>query len=240
MPKSLSTYKPETYLEAIRQAYKASLWHTCVNLLGYKDLEPDTHLPIIKILESPIRRKLICIPRGTFKSSIVSVAYPIWRLMNNPNLRILLDSELYTNSKNFLREITQHLESDRFNTRFGNWKSETWNQSEIIVKPRNKIIKEASITAGGIGTTKVGQHFDLIIGDDYNSPQNSQTADGRRAVVDHYQYNRSILEVNGEYCIVGTRYSEDDIIGHIIRNELKFDNEQKLMQLKDTGGIRYV
>lgn len=233
-------YSLEARLEAVRMGYRASLWSTAVHLLGYKDLEVETHLPIIKILMSPIRRKLICIPRGCFKSSIASVAYPIWRLMRDPNIRILLDSELYTNSKNFLREITQHLESEKFVSIFGDWRSSTWNQSEIIVKPRNRIIKEASITAGGIGTTKVGQHFDLIIGDDYNSPQNSQTQEGRKSVIDHYQYNRSILDVDGEYAVVGTRYSEDDIIGHIIRNELGFDNEQKLMQVKDSGGIRYV
>ena len=160
--------------------------------------------------------------------------------MNDQNRRIMLDSELYTNSKNFLREIKTHVSTGKFIDLFGNWMSETWNESEIIISTRTKILKDPSILAGGIGTTKVGVHVDEIIGDDYNSPANSMTTEGRRKVVDHYQYNTSILELDGIYTIVGTRYSEDDIIGHVIKNELGFDNEQKLMQLKDYRGVRYV
>ena len=133
----------------------------------------------------------------------------------------------------------QHLESPHFIELFGYWKTDVWNQGEIVIKPRTKILKEASITAGGVGTTKVGQHFDLILGDDYNSPANSATPEGRQKVIDHYQYNRSILEVHGEYCIVGTRYSEDDLIGHIIRNELGLENETKFGSLKKYSGVYY-
>lgn len=235
----MSKFDLPVYLAAIRECYQNSLWHTAKSLLGYKDLTEPTHLRIIQALEAPTKRKLICIPRGTFKSSIVSVAYPIWRLIRNPNERILLDSEVYTNSKNFLREIVQHLESPHFIELFGYWKTDVWNQGEIVIKPRTKILKEASITAGGVGTTKVGQHFDLILGDDYNSPANSATPEGRQKVIDHYQYNRSILEVHGEYCIVGTRYSEDDLIGHIIRNELGLENETKFGSLKKYSGVHY-
>lgn len=235
-----SKYSKATVLEALRAAYKASLWHTATRLLGYKDLTVQTHLPIITALEAQTKRKLICIPRGTFKSSIVSVAFPIWCLMRNPNLRIMLDSELYTNSKNFLREIKAHMYSAKFIELFGEWTTDTWNESEIIIRPRTKILKDPSILAGGIGTTKVGVHVDMIIGDDYNSPQNSATPDARRKVVDHYQYNTSILELDGTYVVVGTRYAEDDLIGWILRNELGIDNHQKLASIKRTEGVLYV
>jgi len=152
----------------------------------------------------------------------------------------MIDSELYTNSKNFLREIKLHLQSAKFIDLFGDWTTDVWNEAEIIIRPREKILKDPSIIASGIGTTKVGLHVDEIIADDYNSPSNSSTPEARKKVVEHYQYNQSILEVNGIYTIVGTRYAEDDIIGHVIKNELGFENEQKLMQLKDFEGVRYV
>ena len=152
----------------------------------------------------------------------------------------MLDSELYTNSKNFLREIKTHLGTAKFIDLFGDWSTDTWNESEIIIKPRTKILKDPSIMAAGVGTTKVGVHVDYIIGDDYNSPQNSNTPEGRKKVVDHYQYNTSILELDGEYVVVGTRYSEDDLIGHIIRNELGLDNEEKLASMNRHQGVIYV
>jgi len=160
--------------------------------------------------------------------------------MNNPELRILIDSELFTNSKNFLREIKGHLASPSFMELFGDWRTKTWNDHEIIIKPRKKNFKEPSITVGGIGTTKVGQHYDVIIGDDYNSPANSGTPEARKKVVDHYKYNTSILEVNGIYALIGTRYAEDDIIGWAIRNELELANETKLVNMQRHGGVIYV
>lgn len=190
---------------------------------GFDDVNRGTHGGIIRCLESSSPRKLICVPRGCLKSSVACVAYPIWRLINNPNLRILIDSELYTNSCTFLRQIRLTLESPIITSIFGPFKSKVWNESELIINQRTKRLKEASITVGGIGTTKVGQHYDIIIGDDYNSPKNSNTPENAQKVVDHWKYNLSILEPDGEYVIIGTRYSEADLIGHVLQNILGLD-----------------
>lgn len=206
--------------ELIKEAYRKSLYRTAKHLLGYSDINARTHGGMIRALESEKKRKLIIMPRGTFKSSIGSVAYPIWLLLNNPDLRILLDSELYTNSKNFVREISRHLANPSVTELFGSFTSGNWNEGEITIAQRTRILKEASITCGGIGTTKVGQHYDVIIGDDYNSPMNSRTPEMRVKVIDHYRYNQSILEPNGIYAIIGTRYAANDLPGHILENEI--------------------
>lgn len=215
-------------LDAERELYRSSLFHTAKFLLGNKDVTERTHGEIIDCLESPSKRKLICVPRGCLKSTIACVAYPIWLLINNPNLRILIDSELYTNSKNFIRQIKAYLESPMVTNVFGEFKSKSnWSEGEITISKRTKALKEASIVAGGIGTTKVGAHFEVIIGDDYNSNKNSNTPEGCEKVIDHYKYNTSILEPTGTYVIIGTRYSENDIIGHIMNNEI---NKQGLLE----------
>lgn len=189
--------------------------------LNYKDVTHRTHGEMIRILESDSKRKLLVVPRGTLKSSLGCVAWPIWLLINNPNLRILIDSELYTNSATFLREIKAHLESEEMIAVFGSFKSKVWNESELVIAQRTKALKEASITVGGVGTTKIGQHYDVIIGDDYNSPKNTNTPENAKKVVDHYRYNTSILEPEGKYLIIGTRYSENDLIGHLLSNEIE-------------------
>lgn len=213
--------------DELSSEYKASLYSLSTNLLNFKDVNQETHGDIINCLEADIPRKLVCVPRGCLKSSIACVAYPIWRLIRDPDIRILIDSELYTNSCTFLRQIKINLESQLFATLFGRFKSRVWNESEIIVSQRTKPLKEASITVGGIGTTKVGQHYDLIIGDDYNSPKNSNTPENASKVVDHYKYNLSILEPEGEYVIIGTRYSDADLIGYILQNEIGIQDMPK-------------
>lgn len=213
-----SNLKP-SLIEALRETYKQSLYALCKVLLEFKDVNLDTHGDIIKLLESPGKRKLICVPRGTLKSTIACVAYVIWILIKNPNARILIDSELYTKSSNFIREIKSHMKTQKFIDLFGNLEGDVWAQGEIVVNTRTKSFKEASVTAGGIGTQKTGQHFDYIIADDLNSPTNSNSIENAQKVIEHYRYNISILEPEGTYIIIGTRYAENDVIGFILENE---------------------
>lgn len=218
----------KAHLEVLRQHYKESLYLTAKDLLGYKDLAWETHGSIISALEADTTRKLIVVPRGCFKSTLAVVAFSIWSLLRNPNERILIDSELFQNSSSFLREIRSHLESKEIIDLFGVFKHpENWNQTSITINQRTKIYKEASITCGGVGTTKVGQHYSIIIGDDYNSPQNSLTPQGQAKIIRHYQFNQSILDPDGTYVLIGTRYSDNDCIAHVLKTELGIDGIPK-------------
>lgn len=222
---TLKSVPESVALQALRKSianeFKSSLFKTAKHLLGYKDITNYTHGPIVKALEDNTRRKLVCVPRGCFKSSIGVVSYSIWLLLNNPNLRILIDSEKYENSKNFIREIKGKLESQFFVELFGETKTDTnWTEGSITIRQRTKILKESSITASGMGAGKTGQHYDVIIHDDMNSKDNSQTTEGRKKVIDHYRMNTSILEPEGVMVVIGTRYAADDLIGHILDNEI--------------------
>jgi hypothetical protein len=208
-------------LSILRESGKRSLFILAKYILGYSGVKRRTHNTVIDCLQSESRRKLLCLPRGSFKSTLAVISYSVFSLLRNPNIRILIDSELYTNSSNFLREIKHHLESDLFVALYGNLKSSsTWNDSEIIVSTRNVHRKEATITCSGIGAGKTGQHYDLIIGDDYNSIKNSYSPENRQKVIDHYRLNQSILEPQGEYVVIGTRYADDDLIGWILKNQV--------------------
>ncbi len=206
-------------LNDVRKDFQGSLYLTCKNLLGFSDVNKETHGDVIELLEDPGTRKLICLPRGTLKSSVGVIGYAIWLLINNPDLRILITSELYTNSSTFLREIKSHIESPLFVKLFGNWKTKVWNESEIVIAPRSKKTKEASIRVAGIGVTTTGQHFDVIIADDLNSQDNTRSKEAAEKVVEHFKYNISILEPKGTYLVIGTRYHTNDVIGHILSNE---------------------
>lgn len=204
-----------------RELYKASLYITCKDLLDYSDINERTHMPMIAALEDITKRKLIVMPRGTFKSSIGVVGYSIWRLLSDPNLRILIDSEKYDNSKNFIREIKGKLEDEKLASLFGEFKSDkNWSEGSITIKQRTKVRKESSVTASGVSANKTGQHYDLIICDDMNSDKNSGTKEACQKIVDHYRLNTSILEPGGTMVVIGTRYSANDLIQFIIDKEV--------------------
>lgn len=211
----------QTKLEIEQHFYKSSLYNTAKYLCGYKDIDWDTHGQIIRALEESSDRKMIVCPRGGFKTSLCVIANCVWKIINNPNIRILIDSELFTNSKNHIREIQSHLESERFRSIFGAYKTrDDWSSSRMTIAGRTKILKEPTICAGGLGTRKIGQHFDLWILDDMNSPQNSDTKEKAQKVTDHYKYGLSILEPDGIINLIGTRYSELDLIQHVLDTEI--------------------
>ena len=95
-----------------------------------------------------------------------------------------------------------------------------WGESELTIKQRTHPYKEASITAGGVNTVKVGQHYSCIVSDDLNSGNNSGTSEARAKVLQHYRLNNAILDPGGTYVVIGTRYAADDVIGSILQNEI--------------------
>jgi len=216
-----SETQDELLRETERQIYKRSLYATAKHLLGYSDINWRTHGEMIHVLENNSPRKMIIMPRGTFKTSLAVVAYPIWCLLRNPNERIIIDSELYNNAKRSLREIAQHLQSPRVVELFGNFRGDgVWNESEIQIAQRTVIKKEPSIMASGIGAEKTGVHADKILGDDLCSPNNMNTPENRDKVYDHYRYFTSILDPGGTIVLVGTRYSSDDLYQRVMTREI--------------------
>lgn len=223
--------KLQALLKKRRINYKSDLYLTCKELLGYRDMEWPTHGDMIEALESETKRKLLVMPRGTFKSSVGVVGYSIWRLMSDPNLRILIDGEVYTNSKNFIREAKALLTSDALVGLFGEWKTDhNWTESEFTIKQRTKSFKEASITAGGVDTVKVSQHYDVIIFDDVNSGNNSSTPEGCEKVLRHYKMSQALLEPNGVIVIIGTRYNVIDLPGFVLKQELNLNTLDDIRQ----------
>jgi len=202
------------------QDFYAFAYHMC----AMKLIEKPSHNSMIQVLQSKLPYKLLVCPRGSFKSSLAAIAYPIWRLTKDPNLRIMIASELYTNSKNFIRQIRSIIKSESFRAIYGDLVGETWGEGEIIVKTRTVDKKEASVTAVGIGTIKVGAHADLLIFDDMNSQNNSDSKEKAEKVTDYYKYMLSILDPGGEIVITATRYSLNDLPEFILKNEIGDEN----------------
>lgn len=214
----------DAYSHVVADLYRNSLYHLCKFGLGYREINRRTHGGIIRSLESPSLRKLLVMPRGTFKSSIGVVGYSIQTLLKDPNKRILIDSENYQNSRNFIREIRGKLEQTSMTDLYGEFRSDdNWAEGSITIKQRNKVFKESSVTASGVGANKTGQHYDVIIHDDLNTDKNSNTPELCRKVIDHYKMNTSILEPNGIMVVIGTRYSELDVIEFILQNEVNYE-----------------
>lgn len=149
------------------------------------------------------------------KSLILDVAYLLWRILRDPNLRICIASKTGPQSKSFLGQIKQHMDNnDKFIKLFGSLRGDTWNEDEITVSTRTKILKEPTICAKAVGSGVPGFHFDIILADDLCDLENTATENQRNKMHQwFYIVLAPTLEPYGEFYVLGTRYHSDDIYG---------------------------
>lgn len=243
---------------------KTDLFFLAKEILNYDKMEVATHqelcnyttsilpnppeLPHNKDFDARKNLLLLLMPRGTFKSSVVTVAFSLQMILNEPNVRILLDSETFSKSKAFLREIQDHLISnDKYREVFkaihGMYPYEKkssaklWTDSEIILPCRTRPLKEPTISCAGIDVTKNGMHYDLIICDDLHSEKNVTNKEQILQVIDHYKLAFSLLDPGKPMIVIGTRWHELDLYGHIIDFEEQDFNILKRSAYNPDGSL---
>jgi len=162
------------------------------------------------------RRVLIAAPRGTAKSTVTTLIFPLWRIAfkkTDEDLFIVIISESQTQSINFLSRIKYHLtHSDKFSSIFGDLGPTTarrWTNNDIVLANGARII--------AVGTGQRVRGFiegdtrpNLIIVDDFESELNAFTPEARaknrkwitEAVIPS-------LSDEGKIAMIGTVISED-------------------------------
>ena len=182
-----------------------------------KKTTPPFHTDIYKYLADEERKRvLIAAPRGTAKSTVTTLIYPLWRAAfksTNEELFIVIISESQAQSINFLSRIKYHLTySEEFRAIFGNLGPETaskWTHTDIILANGTRIV--------AVGTGQRVRGFlqgdtrpNLIIVDDFESELNAYTPEARaknrkwltEAVIPS-------LSDEGKIAMIGTVISED-------------------------------
>jgi predicted phage terminase large subunit-like protein len=206
--------------DKIRRLADASFYFFAKEILGYSKMSEVPHLELCAHVESKgKRKKLTLMPRGSFKSSVVTVGGTIRRLTQNPNLRVLIVSETQKNAIKYVKEIRTHLEQNqKFRAIYGDWVGDsTWRDFEFFIKPRTQVKKEPTVMAGSLEKgVLTGMHFDIIILDDVVSLNNINTPDQIEKTLSYYRMLNSILDPGGEVWVNGTRYSVFDLYGWIL------------------------
>lgn len=237
-------------MEFIKRKSRDDLFLFTKFVLGYDLLEPVPHkevcdfivddatLNLIKTLgvkqlgdDAPTNKKLLMLPRSTFKSTIATVSFPLFALMNNPELSIMIDNEAYKNSKKFLSEAKGHIKGNKFLQEIavneaGEYLLEPnekipggWTEDSVILKHRQRPRKEPSIFCSGVDTVATGMHPHIIIMDDLVSERNVTTDDQIEKTKQHYRFAYSLLEPGGILIVIGTRYHMFDLYSEIIEDD---------------------
>ena len=181
-----------------------------------KQTPPFHHEVYSSLSNDDNRRVMIAAPRGTAKSTVTTLIYPLWRTAfksSTDDLFVVIISESQAQSINFLSRIKYHLtHSDKFRSVFGDLGPTTaqkWTATDIILANGTRIV--------AVGTGQRVRGFlegdtrpNLIIVDDFESELNAYTPEARaknrkwmtEAVIPS-------LSDEGKVCMIGTVISED-------------------------------
>lgn len=171
---------------------------------------------------SKARIKMILVPRACFKSTFFTVGKTLQDIARNRDERILIANATLGNSQRFLGEIKEHLRKNELYKELYEGetpfyvKANKWNEDEIEVGGRGLGIKEATVTAVGVGGNLVSQHYSKIIADDLVNQENSSTRYQADKVIDWWKRAFSLLDYDGEMIIIGTRWSYYELYSWIL------------------------
>jgi hypothetical protein len=147
--------------------------------------------------------------RGCGKSTLVGL-YAAWRLMHNPDMRILVLAADQTLATKMVRMVRKVIEKHPLTQSLRPLKMEQWAADRITVQ-RPTVSRDPSILAAGIKSNITGMRADLIIADDVEVPKTSDTADKRSVLRQHLKELDFILTPQGEILYIGTPHAEDSI-----------------------------
>lgn len=223
-------------LEKKKRLADRSFYYFSKYVLGNRDMQIQPHWFICQFVQenagihppATVDDLLILVPRGTFKSTVVTVGLPLWLLTKNPDLRFLLDSIKMANTRGWLGLITKHIEqNEEFRRLYGDLspasRHDTWTKEQISIAGRRRYVAENSITAGSIETPKVSQHYDMYIGDDLQTKENITSKEAIDGVENHVQLVLPLLDPQESLAgrrrpriFIGTRWHFDDYYGRML------------------------
>lgn len=233
MSKAVNKMTYEEKLAFIHSQCRTNLKYLATRILGMDDWG-GLHDDLERYLKASGNRKLILIPRGHLKSSIISIAYVIQQILRNPNIRVLIANAVWDNARKFMWKIQEYLtDKSVLSQLFGKFESKRWNSDEFVDLHRTKAHAEPTVATTGVEKTQTSQHYDLIVMDDLVVRENISTKDQREKVITFYKDTLDLLEPGGELIVVGTRWAMGDLYQHIIENEMKSINGHKLNNVEE-------
>lgn len=213
-------------IDVLRDRCKSDLKYLTTEVFGLKRWSDSLHGDLVKHLEAPGDRKLILLPRGHQKSTIITVCWTIQQLLRNPNLTVGIYSANWKLAKDLLHQIKGILVTSPLKKIFGPFDgTNRWTIESIdIAHKKTALSKDPSISTGGLDGGKTGSHCDLMIWDDPITPENTTTPDQTRKAIESYKDSLPLLNPGGRIIVIGTRYTPGDLYGQLIEQESRSIN----------------
>lgn len=203
----------ETYL-GMRQFWHQLQWFDVLEGREPRDLHPSQ-----TYIQGTPQNVLVNTPPGHAKSTTITVAYVVWRILKDANIKVMIVSKKQKFAENFLYAIKSILTSPRYLELQKRWSpAEGWERDAVewsatqirLRSDESDHEKDPTVQVLGIGGQIYGSRSDLIIVDDAvvldNAGQWEQQLRWIRQEVDSRLYSAS-----SKLLVVGTRVAPYDL-----------------------------
>ena len=186
------------------------------------------HHRLIDLAETPVHDRIsVLAPRGHAKSTWLSIIYPIWKIVTNRDIKIIIVSDTIEQAELFFEAVKEELEAnDSLISDFGAFAQPVsrgvvnrWQANRITVL-RHTRSKEPTLVCAGTRKRIVGKRADLIIVDDPLNDENTENIRQRRKTLRWFMKTLTPI-VNpdtGRIIVIGTRKHPDDLHGELAKN----------------------
>jgi hypothetical protein len=207
--------------------------------------------------ESPIYQMVqrffavITYPREHGKSTHLSIAYPLWRIAKDHNVRILAISRTANIAESFLTQIVSNIERNPRYREFSRFidedhigvvprkkpqrkQMEDWSGKSITIERSDMNMKDPTIAATGLFGQILSRRADIIILDDVVDQQNSATELQRKKVVDWIETTViPVLVPGGTLIYLGNTWHMDDAVARFLKDPRFIVQKKKAAIVKE-------
>lgn len=180
------------------------------------------------------------------KSTTLSVNYVTWRIVQDPNIRILLISKTQDMAKRFLMAIKDRLSENEkyadlqrtFGPVGGFAENAIWAAEKIRVNGADSGEAAYTVQAVGIGGHIYGTRTDLAIMDDCIDHTNHQQYDSQINWIQN-QVGSRVADAGGRMLLIGTRLETVDLYSEIMKPSYYVDGESPWTYLTQPAVLEY-
>lgn len=203
--------------------------------------------PAQRFVKADADQLLVNTPPEHAKSTCLTVNYVVWRIVQDPNVRILLISKTQDMAKKFLLSIKERLaESDAYaelQQKFGPpggfaEGAASWTADRIYVAGRTAGEKDPTVQAVGIGGHIYGSRCDLAIMDDCVDHTNHQQFESQITWIQN-QVGSRVADAGGRMLLIGTRMESVDLYSEILKPQYYVDGESPWTYLTQPAVLEF-
>lgn len=190
---------------------------------------------------------LVNTPPEHAKSTVITTNYVVWRICQDPSIRVLIISKTQSLAAKFLFAIKQRLAESKAYAELqrdfgppGGWAegASTWTNTQIRVAGVDSGEKDYTVEAVGLGGQIYGTRTDLVIMDDCVDNTNHQQFEAQIDWIQNIVGSR-VADMGGRMLLVGTRMATVDLYSEILQPKYYSDGKSPWTYLTQPAVLKF-